>query len=93
MGICGRHRAAFVLLGISSLVIVGWLSLAGLPLWCGLLLLLLAVTIIAGYARVVAEGGLSDGSPPVVPAGILVSAVGSSAIGAPGLVVLATAAF
>jgi hypothetical protein len=87
------YRAAFVLLGISSLVIVGWLSLAGLPLWYGLLLLLLAVTIIAGYARVVAEGGLSDGSPPVVPAGILVSAVGSSAIGAPGLVVLATAAF
>lgn len=87
------YRAAFVVLGAGGLVVVGWLWLAGLPLWCGLLLLLLALAVIAGYARVVAEGGLSDGSPPVVPAGIVVSAVGSSSIGAPGLVVLATAAF
>ena len=64
--------------------------LAGLPLVFGLAILFLGVVIIFGYSRVVAEGGLSDGSPPVVPAGILVSAVGSSAIGAQGLVVLAT---
>jgi hypothetical protein len=46
--------------------------------------------VIFGYTRVVAEGGLSDGAPPVVPAGVLVSTVGSSAIGDQGLVILAT---
>ena len=60
------------------------------PVVFGLAILFLGVVIIFGYSRVVAEGGLSDGSPPVVPAGILVSAVGSSIIGVQGLVVLAT---
>ena len=32
-------------------------------------------------------------APPAVPAGILISAVGSSAIGAPGLVIMATTYF
>ena len=84
------YRAALIVLTVSCLVIVGWLRLAGLPLVFGLAILFLGVVIIFGYSRVVAEGGLSDGSPPVVPAGILVSAVGSSVIGAQGLVVLAT---
>ena len=84
------YRAALITLIVSCLVIVGWLWLAGLPLVYGLAILFLGVVIIFGYSRVVSEGGLSDGSPPVVPAGILVSAVGSSVIGAQGLVVLAT---
>jgi hypothetical protein len=84
------YRAALLTLIVSCMVIVGWLWLAGLPLVYGLAILFLGVVIIFGYSRVVAEGGLSDGSPPVVPAGILVSAVGSSVIGAQGLVVLAT---
>ena len=84
------YRAALIVLTVSCLVIVGWLWLAGLQLIFGLAILFLGVVIIFGYSRVVAEGGLSDGSPPVVPAGILVSAVGSSVIGAQGLMVLAT---
>jgi hypothetical protein len=39
---------------------------------------------------VVAEGGLSDGALPVIPAGILISAVGSSVLGPHGMVGLAT---
>jgi len=84
------YRAAVILLIVGSLVMVGWLGLAGLPVWVGLTMLFLGAVVIVGYSRVVAEGGLSDGSPPVVPAGILLSAVGSSAIGDQGLVVLAT---
>jgi hypothetical protein len=84
------YRAALIVLIASSLTMVGWLFLAGLPLVFGLAILFLGVVVIFGYSRVVAEGGLSDGSPPVVPAGILVSAVGSSVIGDQGLVVLAT---
>jgi hypothetical protein len=84
------YRAALIALGTSSAVIVGWLWLAGLPIVFGLAILFLGTVVIFAYARVVAEGGLSDGAPPVVPAGILLSVVGSSAIGAQGLVVLAT---
>ena len=69
---------------------VGWLWVVGTPLWVVLVLLLLAAALFIGFTRVVAEGGLSDGAPPVVPAGILVAVVGSSAIGAQGLVGLAT---
>ena len=84
------YRGAVILLIASSAVLVGWLWLAGLPLWCGLAVLFLAVALIFGFSRVVAEGGLASGEPPVVPAGFLVSAVGSSVIGPQGLVVLAT---
>jgi hypothetical protein len=84
------YRAALIMLFASSATMVGWLWLAGLPVIFGLAILFLGIVVIFGYSRVVAEGGLSDGEPPVVPAGILVSAVGSSIIGAQGLVVLAT---
>jgi len=84
------YRAAVFLLIAGSLVMVGWLWLAGLPIWVGLAMLLLGAVVIVGYTRVVAEGGLSDGSPPVVPAGILLSAVGSSVLGPQALVILAT---
>ena len=84
------YRTALIILFVSSATMVGWLWLAGLPAIFGLAILFLGIVVIFGYSRVVAEGGLSDGSPPVVPAGILISAVGSSVIGAQGLVVLAT---
>ena len=84
------YRGAVIVLMASSVIAVGWLWLAGLPMVFGLAILLLGMVVLFGYSRVVAEGGLSDGEPPVVPAGILVSAVGSSVLGPQGLVVLAT---
>ena len=84
------YRGAVVVLMASSVIMVGWLWLAGLPMEFGLAILFLGMVVLFGYSRVVAEGGLSDGEPPVVPAGILVSAVGSSVLGPQGLVVLAT---
>ncbi len=87
------YRAAVFILITGTAVLVGWLWLAGLPVWVSLCLFFLAATLIVGYSRVVAESGLSDGSPPVGPVGILVSAVGSSVIGTQGLVILATTYF
>ena len=84
------YRGAVVVLMASSVIMVGWLWVAGLPMVFGLAILFLGMVVLFGYSRVVAEGGLSDGEPPVVPAGILVSAVGSSVLGPQGLVVLAT---
>ena len=74
-------------------MIVAWLSLAGLPVWVVLAFLFTTFALFVGFTRLIAEGGLSDGSVPVGPAAIVVSAVGSSAIGAQGLVVLATTFF
>jgi hypothetical protein len=84
------YRAALGALALGSIIMLVWLWLAGLPVWAGAVLLFLAAALFVGFTRVVAESGLSDGAPPVVPAGILVSVVGSSALGASGLVLLAT---
>ena len=84
------YRAAVLLFAGSGTVVLVWLCLAGMePIWAAAIFFLGAV-IIVGYSRMVAEGGLSDGEPPVTPAGILVSAVGSTSLGSQNLVVLAT---
>ena len=90
--ILSYRTAVLVLLG-SSAVMVAWLSLAGLPVWIVLAFLFTTFALFVGFTRLIAEGGLSDGSVPVGPAAIVVSAVGSSAIGAQGMVVLATTFF
>ena len=90
--ILSYRMAVIVLLG-SSAVMIAWLSLAGLPVWVTLAFLFTAFALFVGFTRLIAEGGLSDGSVPVGPAAIVVSAVGSSAIGVQGLVVLATTFF
>ena len=90
--ILSYRTAVLVLLG-SSAVMVAWLALAGLPVWVTLAFLFTAFALFVGFTRLIAEGGLSDGSVPVGPAAIVVSAVGSSAIGAQGMVVLATTFF
>ena len=90
--ILSYRTAVLVLLG-SSAVMVAWLALAGLPVWVVLAFLFTTFALFVGFTRLIAEGGLSDGSVPVGPAAIVVSAVGSSAIGAQGMVVLATTYF
>ncbi|MXW80153.1 MAG: hypothetical protein F4Z57_14440 [Gemmatimonadetes bacterium] len=90
--ILSYRTAVLILLG-SSAVMVAWLALAGLPVWVVLAFLFITFALFVGFTRLIAEGGLSDGSVPVGPAAIVVSAVGSSAIGAQGMVVLATTFF
>ena len=87
------YRTAVIMLLVGSLVLVGWLWLAGMPVWVGLAVLFLAAALIVGYTRLVAESGLSDGALPGAPANILVSAVGCSIIGTQGLILLATTYF
>lgn len=87
------YRSAVVLLLVASLVLVGWLWLAGMPLWVALAVLFLAAVLIVGYTRLVAESGLSDGALPGTPVSILISAVGCSALGTQGLVLVATTYF
>lgn len=58
------YRAALIVLTTSSLAIVGWLWLAGLPVIFRLAILFLGIVIIFGYSRAVAKGGISSWSPP-----------------------------
>jgi hypothetical protein len=87
------YRAAVIILLGSGLVMMAWLTLAGMPLWIAIVFLFVAAALIVAFTRLIAEGGVSDASIPVVPAAIVVSAVGSSAVGEQGLVVLATTQF
>ena len=82
------YRAAVIILVTGCLVMVGWLAIAGLPVIYGVALIFLVGVLLVGYSRIVAEGGLSDGAPPVVPAGIMASLIGSARLGEPSMVIL-----
>ncbi|MCE2448787.1 MAG: hypothetical protein J4F35_10505 [Candidatus Latescibacteria bacterium] len=66
-----------------------WLWQSGLPLWAAFLTVMLAIVIFVGLTRVVAEGGVAAAVGPMISPTVLVSAVGSSAIGPAGMVGLA----
>lgn len=82
------YRAA--VLGISGgLTTMGlWLWRAGIPAWVIPLLFFGAFTIFIGLARTVAEAGMATVTPAMVPAGFIVSGVGSSALGQTGMITL-----
>jgi hypothetical protein len=76
------HRGAFLLLGVSTLVMTGWLVAAGAQVWIAALLVALLFLMMLGITRVVVEGGLAVSRIPIVPADIVVAAVGSHGLGA-----------
>ena len=83
------YRAAvFAWLG-SSLVLTGWLWVTGLPWWAAAITLLLAVLIFVGLTRVVVESGVATAVGPMIASSAVVSAVGSSVLGTPGMVSMA----
>jgi hypothetical protein len=65
-----------------------WLQRAGLPAWLVPLFLLAVFALFTALTRVVAEAGLAAVRAPLTPVSFLVSGVGSSAIGASGMVLL-----
>jgi hypothetical protein len=84
------YRAAVLLVAGGSVIMGWWLWQIGLSVVLVVAVLLLGAMLIIGFTRVVAESGLSDASLPVIPAGVLIATVGSSAIGAHGLAALTT---
>ena len=73
----------------SIAVMVVWLWQLGIPLFGVLVFLFFGFVIFVGLTRVIAEGGVAVIYTPMVPADAAVSAIGTSVIGAPGLVGLA----
>ena len=84
------YRAAVILMMAGTAVVGGWLWMVGMHPGMILGLLLLSAALLVGFARIVAESGLSDASLPVIPAGALAATVGAPALGPGGLIALTT---
>ena len=83
------YRAAvFTWLG-GMAVMTLWMWQSGLPLWAAFLTLLMAILIFVGLTRVVVEGGVAAAVGPMISSSVVVSAVGSTAIGPAGMVGMA----
>ncbi|MFH1567423.1 MAG: DUF6785 family protein [Gemmatimonadota bacterium] len=83
------YRAAVLGLLGSAAVMGGWLTLTGLPVWVAAATLVLAFLIFIGLTRVVVESGVATAVGPMISSSVMVSAVGSTALGPAGLVGLA----
>jgi hypothetical protein len=73
--------------GVVTMVV--WLTAAGMPLWASVAFLLLAILIFVGLTRIVVESGLATAVAPMIASSVVVSAVGSSALGPAGMVGIA----
>ena len=80
-------QAAYGLLAGLGLVAIG-LWIAGLPPLAALVFIFGAMVLFLALTRVVAEGGLPAMRPPIMTNSFVISTVGTSALGASGLVVL-----
>ena len=74
-------------LGVSTLVL--WLWKSGMPAWIALVFVFVALVLLVGLARVVAEAGLPTLVPTMVPAGFVVSGIGVPALGVEGMIATA----
>jgi hypothetical protein len=81
-------RWAVVGLCTGLVVTTTWLVLAGLQVPYAILTVVSAFVIFLGLTRAVAEGGMAYGRAPVNAPVFVVNAVGSSALGPPGLAAL-----
>ena len=86
--IMSYRAAVFTWIG-SVLVMTAWLVASGMPLWVAVVTLLLAILIFVGLTRVVAESGVATAVGPMIASSVVVSAVGSTALGPAGMVGMA----
>ena len=82
------YRQALLGLAAGLLAVSVWLSMIGLPFPVAVLFVFGAMVLFLALTRVVAEGGIPAMRPPLMTSTFVMSAVGTSAIGAQGLVAL-----
>ena len=80
------YRAAAFGLILCTIVMTIWLISSGMSPWIAVLFLAIAFAIFYALTRIVAEGGLAVVQQPFLSSTALVSTLGSSAVGAGGLV-------
>ena len=79
------YRGALIGLGLSSVVMMTWMWMSGIPLLGVFVFLFFALVVFVSITRVVAEGGVAVVYAPLVAADASVSAIGSSFFGPAGL--------
>ena len=82
------YRLAVFGLIAGLLLVAFWLSAIGLPFPAALLMVFGAMVLFMGLTRVVAQGGIPAMRPPIMTSSFVISALGTSALGANGLVAL-----
>ena len=82
------YRQAFFGLLAGLLIVAVWLSAIGLPFPVAVLFVFGAMVLFLSLTRVVAEGGIPAMRPPLMTSTFVISTVGTSSIGAQGLVAL-----
>ncbi len=75
------YRQAGGLLLLSAVVMTFWCVLSGMSWWLAPCFLLVAFLLMFGITRIVAEGGLAVTKPTMMANDVMVSALGSSALG------------
>lgn len=79
------YRAAALGLVMGLIIMVVWMRLSGLPLWAVCVFLFGAFVVYLALTRVIVEAGLVSAIQGLTGAGFTLSGVGSSALGAKGL--------
>ncbi len=82
------YRLAVFGLIAGLLLVAFWLSAIGIPFPAALLMVFGAMVLFMGLTRVVAQGGIPAMRPPIMTSSFVISALGTSALGANGLVAL-----
>ncbi len=82
------RRAALLVLG-GSLLMSLWLVRTGVPGWIAPVVVLAAFVIFISLTRAMVDGGLAVIVPAMVPLGFVLSAFGTEALGATGIVAMA----
>lgn len=80
------YRTAMIGTVLGLILMSAWLWSSGLPLWAVFVYLLGAFIIFLALTRVIVEAGLASAVQGLSGCGLLVSSVGSSALGVQGLV-------
>ena len=80
------YRNAVLGLVVGLAVMIGWLWKSGIPLWIVLVFLFGAAVVLIALTRAVVEGGVSVLRTPITPADFTISGLGTTALGASGLI-------
>ena len=80
------YRSAVLGLVVGLAVMIGWLWKSGIPLWIVLVFLFGAAVVLIALTRAVVEGGVSVLRTPITPADFTISGLGTTALGASGLI-------
>ena len=82
-------RNAVLGLAIGTCILIGWMSRAGLSIGIATAVVVAAYVIFLSLTRAIADGGLATIVPAMIPVGFTLSAFGTDALGAAGLMALA----